>query len=132
LNLSYSFTNGFRIVDYCLLGINNKNIFDFAQEWMFSGNKDALRIISTSSNEGFGYFLDPSIKEHIVFYDIYDIYGNPQRINVAHSIKDFFSTFLNKIEVLLIHIRDEDVVLYFDEPNLPTDLNSWNPIYIVT
>lgn len=124
----YSFTNGFGIVDYSLLGINNKKIYGLAQEWMSRESKDALRIISTSGNEGFGYFLNQSIKEHIVYYDMYDIYGDHHRINVAHSIKDFFSIFLNKVEVLLYHIRDDDVVLYFDDPKLPLELNSWNPI----
>lgn len=117
------YSNGFSIVDYCLIGFGNSEIADFTDTNMEAinlNNERQFTFLGTSSGEEFYFIVKDQGYE--IFYDD----GTKNPLLIGSSFTDFFIKFLTKTVVLLEKILKTDVVAYFDDDNMPDSLQRWN------
>ncbi len=130
----YLFSNGMSFVDYCVSGINNKKILNLSDinshvtpyrgETFSHDGFPLINFFGTSGGESYFYIHDEKDVNHKVMKQ-YSMLGD--KILIANSIEDFFEQFLDKMEILLKHIKKEDIIMYFDDDILPGNLSEWSP-----
>ena len=114
----YRVTDGFGIVDYCLLGIHNKKINNISSQNLpltfneqFESN--TIEFLGTSGDENYHYINSNNYNQHPVI----KVNGIEEHI-VADNIETFLDKFFKNMKILLEIIREEDVVMYLDDERL--------------
>ena len=108
----YLFSNGISFIDYCIPRL--------AQLIRIHTFENKTSFLVTSGDEEYFYHSNSKQKE---VYRIETMLGEPRQ--VADNVSQFLDKFLFKIELLLGYFRKEDIVLYFDDPDLPPGLSEW-------
>lgn len=117
----YRFSDGITIIDYCLVGINNKKINNFLNENRLNAEEELI-FLGTSGKDEFAYSYHRENDDTKIFFR--DDYLEDWNL-ISESFDTFFDKFISKVEILLQNISPMDVVMYFDDESLSEDLSKW-------
>ena len=114
----YKITDGFGIVDYCLIGINNKRINNILHQnypliYNETFDSNVIDFVLTSGDETYQYINNVNRGHHNVLRT-----DDFESIVVADNIEEFLNKFLKNMRILLETIGDDDIVMYLDDERL--------------
>jgi hypothetical protein len=116
----YGHTNGFGIIDYCLLGLGNKRIGDLVGTNL--GNWDIaipalkgryIEFIGTSGDESYGYLYQPGFTEFTVV-SMGDIATGDYKV-VSSTVEGFFEYFFDKLQLLFEYRKTNKWAMYIGD-----------------
>ncbi len=122
----FAYSNGISFLDYCIPGLNNKQIADLAKSNSYDplefNSEQVVIFLGTSGYHEFGYFYDSNSNQNKV------VMISPEEYEIsliANSVQEFMEKFVSKLEIMFSLIDPDEIIMYLDDPDLPSDLNNW-------
>jgi hypothetical protein len=119
----YTHSDGFSFLDYCLLSIANKKIGKLInQDYYFDEGIDSSNcLVFMVTSFGSYFYLDMKEGNSVKYRDI----EGDTNIKIADGFYEFVKKFVKKLEILLLNMKPNETVAYFDDDDMPQELSKW-------